>query len=75
MKLYGRTKASKDAPMELSEVTLSANPRSLRELSAFLERCAVEIEEEGDRWEHEHFSSQNQAEAHPQFIGFNPEAL
>lgn len=75
MKLYGQTKASSEPPMELAEVTLSAEPKYLRELAAFLERCANEIEKEGERWEHEHFSSQNQSETHPQFIVFNPEAL
>ena len=58
MKIYGYTNNTNEEPMELNEVTISANPDSLREMSEFLLKCAKEIETNSE-WEHEHFTSTN----------------
>ena len=69
MKIYGYSKNTNKEPMELSEVTLSAKPDSLRELSEFLLKCAHEIENNPSDWEHEHFKSSNNEKS--QIIVFN----
>lgn len=72
MKLYGFTENAEQSPMELSEVTVAADPNLLRQLSAFLAKCADEIENSDGQWEHEHFeSSQANSESFPSFIVYS----
>ena len=61
-KLYGYTEAGLEAdspsPLQLSEVTLSATPASLRAIAGFLMSAAEGIEKHGTDWEHEHLCDQ-----------------
>ena len=75
MKIYGYSTDTTKEPMVLNEVTFSANPEKLREISEFLQKCANEIEESGKDWEHEHFVSKNdKSNNQPALIVFNPNA-
>lgn len=70
MKIYG-TGQKKDSSMSgLDGITILAEPSSLRDLAAFLYRCADAIEDDGSEWEQDAFDS----EEHfcPQIIVFNP---
>ena len=61
--------------MELSEVTIAADSELLRQLSAFLAKCADEIESSNGRWEHEHFDSkQTDKDSLPSLIVYNSNA-
>lgn len=72
MKFYGYTNNSEQSPMELSEVTLSADPEVLRQLSEFIANCANQIESSGCKWEHEHFKcGQSSISSLPSFIVHN----
>jgi hypothetical protein len=72
MKFYGYTSDPEQSPMELSEVTVSADPILLRQLSVFLAKCADGIENSGGLWEHEHFVSNKSLGANvPSFIVYN----
>ena len=75
MKLYGYTENPEQSPMELTEVTVAANPSLLRQLSAFLSKCADEIENSNGQWEHEHFET-NETDCRnlPSFIVYNSNA-
>ena len=73
MKVFGYSDSKKDTLLELSEVTFSSNAESIRELASFLIKCADEMEEYGDSWEHEHFSSEK-AQSVPDIIVFNSES-
>jgi len=77
MKLWGYTKelmqVAEPQPSELVEVTISASPSELREISKFLSSAADAIESQGRSFEHEHFSS-NAIDA-PRLVVFNPQAL
>ena len=68
MKIYGNSDDTYKETMELTEVTLSACPDVLREISKFLLKCADNIESDKDGWEHEHFKGDDT----PQIIVFNP---
>jgi hypothetical protein len=70
MKIYGRTQDSESELILLSESTLIADPNTLRELASFLYRCADNIEDLGESWEHDNF--ENIDAASPQFAVFNP---
>jgi hypothetical protein len=75
MKCYGYSKNNNNL-LYLSEVTVQADPSSLRELAKFIYECANEIELDDD-WEHEHFvdaSSDNQ-NSETDFIVFNPRSM
>ena len=72
MKIYGYSNNTNEEPMKLNEVTISANPDSLREISEFLLKCAKEIEN-NNKWEHEHFTSLNKKEK-TKLIVFNENA-
>ena len=72
MKIYGYNAAStQDVPSELSEVTISASSKTLMELSEFFKRCAEQIEENGEAWEHEHFESECFDGGTPSVVVFN----
>ena len=72
MKIYGyKIDTNAEAPMELSEATISAKPKVLREMAAFFEKCASEIEQHGDSWEHEHFESSTTNSNAPSLVVFN----
>lgn len=55
MKIFGYTSTQEIQPAELREVTLCASPTELRALSAFLIKCAEEIEATPNDWEHVHY--------------------
>lgn len=76
MKLFGYTHQSKAQPLELYEATLSADPKLLRELAAFLIECAAGIEARGASWNHAHFAPADDAAPKngPEFVVFNPQA-
>ena len=75
MKLYGYTENPEQSPMELSEVTVAADANLLRQLSAFLSKCADEIEKSNGQWEHEHFESkESDNKSLPSFIVYNSNA-
>jgi len=75
MKFYGYTENPDQSPMELAEVTVAADPELLRKLSAFLAKCADEIESSNGQWGHEHFDSkQTNKDSLPSFIVYNPNA-
>ena len=46
----------RDRPRTLAEATLAAGPAELRELAAFLVRCAELMEQHDGDFGHEHFS-------------------
>jgi len=76
MKIYGYSNNTEQEPMELSEVTLSTCPDTLRELSQFFLKCAEEIESNKEQWDHEHFTSKNIYESEsPQLIVFNEKTM
>ena len=58
MKIFGYEKKSEDddAPIELSEVTLQANPKQLKDVADFLIEAAQLIEKYGNDFGHEHYS-------------------
>lgn len=70
MKIYGRAEKNSSQLNILSETTFVADPDALRDLAAFLYRCADAIEEQGNDWENDYFES-NDASC-PQIIVFNP---
>lgn len=71
MKIYGYTKQNSEILSELSEVTISTSPKTLRELSLFLNKCADEIETNDADWEHKHFESKSLKSISPIVIVFN----
>ncbi len=73
MKIYGRTQNDESELELLSESTLVAEPDTLRELASFLYRCADDIEELGESWEHAHFECSDVVS--PQVIVFNPHVV
>lgn len=54
MKAYGYNEENKNL-LQLSQITLQANPEKLRLLAEFIKVCANKMEEDKN-WEHEHFS-------------------
>ena len=70
MNIYGRAHKDESEIEILSEVTLVAEPSTLRDLASFLYRCADAIEEQGESWEHEDFECSEVVS--PQFVVFNP---
>ena len=76
MKLWGYTQelieVAEPQPSALVEVTISATPNELREISKFLSSAADAIEAQGKNFEHEHFL--NNATDAPRLIVFNPQA-
>ncbi|MSR10733.1 MAG: hypothetical protein EXR84_02905 [Gammaproteobacteria bacterium] len=70
MKIYGRTQKNSSKLSLLAECTFVAEPEALREIASFLYRCADNIEEQGESWEHDTFES-NEVVC-PGFIVFNP---
>lgn len=57
MKIYGYAKANQNELLELSEVTISSNPETLRTIASFINKMAQEVEEKGTEFEHEHFQN------------------
>lgn len=56
MRFYGYVEGSEDnSPAQLEEVTLSADPVTLRRMAEFLSHVAETIEKHGERFGHEHF--------------------
>jgi hypothetical protein len=49
-----------ESPLLLEEVTLVANPRTLRAVARFLQHTADLMEEHGDMFGHEHLSDFDQ---------------
>lgn len=70
MKIYGRAQDDESELVLLSESTLVADPNTLRELASFLYRCADNIDDLGESWEHDHF--ENNDATSPQLVVFNP---
>jgi len=71
MKLFGymASASEQQAPLELSEATLSANPAELREIAGFLLHAAVSMEQKGTSFDHMHLcDSLRQFENSPAFI-------
>jgi len=73
MKIYGRAQNDEAELNLLSESMLVADPSTLRELASFLYRCADNIEDQGQIWEHEHF--ENDDTTSPQLVVFNPDVV
>jgi hypothetical protein len=56
MHCYGYIKNSDaEAPSELDEATIAADPGTLREIARFLTHVADLMDQHGDRFGHEHF--------------------
>ena len=70
MKIYGRSESSDMEFDTLTDVSLVAEPNSLRELASFLYQCADAIEEQGDSWENDKFEC-NDAVC-PDLVVYNP---
>jgi len=73
MKLYGYADEGLEpeqiVPVSLAEVTLCATPEELRRMAAFLVSCAVNMEQMGARYGHEHLSDRMKAFADsPHFV-------
>lgn len=73
MKIYGLAQKDESELEILSEVTLVAEPSTLRDLALFLYRCADAIEDQGESWEHERFESNEVVSPH--FVIFNPNVV
>lgn len=73
MKIYGSGQKKNSGMDPLDAITILADPGNLRDLAAFLYRCADAIEDGGSEWEQDAFDS----EEHecPQIIVFNPALL
>ena len=57
MRIFGYPKDQEhDLPLEMEEVTIAAEPRTLRQPAAFLSDAADQMEQNGDRFGHEHYS-------------------
>ena len=74
MKLYGYSNNTEATPMALSEVSIGADPAILRKIASFISKCADEIEQDPENWEHVHFNDQNNTitDEMPHLIVFNP---
>ncbi len=60
MKFYGYQNDSEaESPDLLKEVTIAANPETLRQIAAFLLHTADLMDRHGDEFGHEHFPSQD----------------
>jgi len=55
MKFFGYIEGDDNQLVSLSEMTLQAEPKTLKAIASFLLKCAKEMED-SDSWEHEHFS-------------------
>lgn len=73
MNIYGQAQKDESELEILSEVTLVAEPSTLRDLASFLYRCADAIEDQGESWEHENFESSEVISPH--FVVFNPNVV
>lgn len=73
MKIYGSDQNEESEFNLLSELSLVAEPATLRELASFLYRCADAIEEDGKDWEQEQFESSEAVSPH--FVVFNPDVV
>jgi len=56
MKLYGYPRENEDDVHDLLEMTIAAGPNRLRSIAKFFEKCADEMIEDPDGWEHCHYS-------------------
>ena len=56
MKLYGYPREDEDAVHDLLEITIAAGPKRLRSIAKFLEKCADDMAEDAEQWEHCHYS-------------------
>ncbi len=58
MKLFGYPSNDYDEtnPLELSDVTVAANPKELRRIAKFFEQAAIDIEKYGTDFEHVHLA-------------------
>lgn len=57
VRLFGYPeKSRRQSPLTLREVTIAADPDTLRDLAEFVRRCADLIEEHGGDFGHEHFN-------------------
>ncbi len=79
MKIYGYSDAGlpieKVVPEVLAEVTLCAAPSELRQMAAFLESCASEMERMGSTYSHVHLADRiKQFESSPHFVVAGPES-
>ena len=74
MKAYGYAHDTEAKPLELYEVTLSAQPERLRELAFFIAQCADEIEQLPNTWSHSHFTpaTEDIAKNRLSLVIFNP---
>ncbi|WP_299795725.1 hypothetical protein [uncultured Shewanella sp.] len=55
MKIYGYEKTEDDSDLiEMSEVTITASPKCLREIASFINKMADELESDGASFEHSH---------------------
>jgi hypothetical protein len=71
MKVYGYPQDQDlDTPLRMDEVTLVADPSTLRKLAAFLNYAADLMEQHGDQFGHEHFSdfTQTDRDGNPDFV-------
>lgn len=73
MKIYGYSDAGlaveEVVPEALAEITLCATPVELRQVSAFLESCASEMERMGSTYSHVHLADRIKAfESSPHFV-------
>lgn len=62
MNFFGYIENNNDQLFRLSEVTLQADPKTLKLVANFLLKCAKEMEG-NESWEHEHFSDSSFADA------------
>ena len=75
MEIYGYSNEDSQKLMKLKEVSISTNPETLREISAFLLECANEIELYKKEWNHEHFTSSKNTKTTPDLIICNQDAV
>ena len=55
MRIFGYIEGDDHEIVSLAEITLQAEPMTLRAIAGFLHKCASEIES-NQTWEHAHFS-------------------
>jgi hypothetical protein len=55
---YSKRKVSDQGLLELSEVTFAATPSEFRRISAFLSKCADEIDRQGANFGHSHLQDE-----------------
>jgi len=55
MKIFGFNEEN-EHPLELNQVTLELDANGLRKLANFFSKCAEQIDDDPDGWDHEHLS-------------------